>query len=46
MEGSEEERGRSRRLIVEDRGWSRTGRVRSGWVIERSGDVVCGLHHA
>jgi hypothetical protein len=24
----------------------RTGRVLGGWVVERSGGVVCGLHHA
>jgi hypothetical protein len=24
----------------------RTGRVLSGWTIERSGDTVCGLHRA
>jgi hypothetical protein len=33
-------------LGVEDRGWSSTGRVLSGWRIKRSGDDVCGLHHA
>jgi hypothetical protein len=37
---------RSRRLGVEDRGWSSTGRVLSGQTIERSGDAMCGLHHA
>jgi hypothetical protein len=46
MAGSDEDHGRSRRLSVEDRGWSSTGRVLSGWAIERSGDVVCGLHRA
>jgi hypothetical protein len=25
---------------------SRLGRVLGGWAIERSGDVVCGLHRA
>jgi hypothetical protein len=44
--GSDEDRGRSRRLGVEDKGWSSTGRVLGGRMIERSGDAVCGLHHA
>jgi hypothetical protein len=44
--GSDEDRGRSRRPGVEDRGWSSTGRVLGGRAIERSGDTVCGLHHA
>jgi hypothetical protein len=46
MEGSDKDRGRSRRLGVEDRGWSRTGWVLDGHTIEISGDVVCGLHGA
>jgi hypothetical protein len=46
MAGSDEDHGRSRRLCVEDRGWSGTGRVLDGWVIERSGDAMCGLHRA
>jgi hypothetical protein len=46
MAGSGEDHGRSRRLSVEDRGWSSTGRVLSGRTIERLGDAVCGLHHA
>jgi hypothetical protein len=46
MAGSDEDRGRSRRSVAEDRGWSSTGWVLGGWVIERSGDTVCGLHHA
>jgi hypothetical protein len=46
MMGSDEDRGRSRRLGAEDRGWSSTGRVLSGRMIERSGDVVCDLHRA
>jgi hypothetical protein len=37
---------RSRRLGVEDRGWSSTGQVLGGRMIEKSGDAVCGLHHA
>jgi hypothetical protein len=46
MMGSDEDRGRSRRLGAEDRGWSSTGRVLSGRMIERSGDAVCDLHRA
>jgi hypothetical protein len=46
MAGNDEDRGRSRRLGVEDRGWSSTGRVLGGRMIERSGDAVCDLHHA
>jgi hypothetical protein len=46
MVGSDEDRGRSRRLGVEDQGWSSTGRVLSGQMIERPGDAVCSLHHA
>jgi hypothetical protein len=30
MTGSDEDRGRSRRLGVEDRGWSRTSQVLGG----------------
>jgi hypothetical protein len=44
--GSDEDRGRSRRSGVEDRGWSSTSRVLSGWTIERSGDTVSSLHLA
>jgi hypothetical protein len=32
--------------LVQRTGDSRTGRVLSGWMIERSGGVVSGLHHA
>jgi hypothetical protein len=46
MAGSDEDRDMSRRLGVEDRGWSSTGRVLGGRTIERSGDGVCGLQHA
>jgi hypothetical protein len=46
MAGSDEDRGRSMRLGIEDWGWSSTGRVLSGQMIERSGDTVCGLHRA
>jgi hypothetical protein len=45
MAGSDEDRGRSRRLGAEDRGWSNTGWVLDGQTIERSGNTVCGLHH-
>jgi hypothetical protein len=46
MTANNEDRGRSRRLGAEDWGWSSIGRVLGGRTIERSGDVVCGLHHA
>jgi hypothetical protein len=45
MAGSDEDLGRSRRLGVEDRGWSSAGRVLGGRMIERSSDAVCGLYH-
>jgi hypothetical protein len=32
--------------LVQRTGDGRTGRVLSGRVIERSGGIVCGLHHA
>jgi hypothetical protein len=41
MAGSIEDRGRSRRLGVEDWGWLSTGQVLGGRTIERSSDVVC-----
>jgi hypothetical protein len=46
MAGNDGDRGRSRRLDVEDRGWLSKGRVLDGWTIERSGDAMCGLHRA
>jgi hypothetical protein len=46
MAGSNGDRGRSRRLGTVDRGWSSIGQVLRGWTIERSGDAICGLHHA
>jgi hypothetical protein len=46
MAGIDEDRGRSRRLGAEDQRWSSIGRVLGGRPIERSGDVVCGLHGA
>jgi hypothetical protein len=46
LAGSNEDLGRSRRPGAEDRGWSTTGQVIGGRTIERSGDVVCGLHRA
>jgi hypothetical protein len=46
MTGSDEDHGWSWRPDAEDRIWLGTGRVLSGWTIERSGDTVCGLHHA
>jgi hypothetical protein len=46
MAGSDYDRGRSRRLGAEDRGWTSTGWVLGGWTIERSSDAMCGLHRA
>jgi hypothetical protein len=46
MAGSDEDRGRSTRLGIEDWGWSSTGRVLGGRTIERSGDTVYDLHRA
>jgi hypothetical protein len=46
MVSSDEDHGRSRRPSAEDRGWSSTGRVLGGRMIERSGDAMCGLHCA
>jgi hypothetical protein len=46
LAGSDEDCGRSRRPGAADQGWSSTGRVLSGRVIERMGDAVCGLYHA
>jgi hypothetical protein len=46
MTDSDENRGRSRRLGAEDREWSNTSRVFGDQTIERSGNTVCGLHHA
>jgi hypothetical protein len=45
MVGSDDDRGRSRRLGVEDRRWSSTCRVLSGWMIGRLGDAMCVLYH-
>jgi hypothetical protein len=46
MVDSDIDQGRSRRLGAEDQGWSSTGQVLGGRTIERSDDIVCGLHHA
>jgi hypothetical protein len=46
MADIDEDRGRSRRLGAEDRGGSSTCRLLGGQTIQRSGDAVCGLHHA
>jgi hypothetical protein len=46
MAGSDKDRGRSRRLGAENRGWSGSGRVLGGRAIQRFGDAVCGLHCA
>jgi hypothetical protein len=44
MASNDKDRGRSRRLGVEDRGWSSIGWILGGQTIERSGDAVCSLH--
>jgi hypothetical protein len=46
MTGSDEDRGRSRSPGAEDQRWSSICRILGGRTIERSGDVVCGLHCA
>jgi hypothetical protein len=46
MLGSDEDRGRSRRLGAQDRRWSSIGQILGGRMIESSGDTVCGVHHA
>jgi hypothetical protein len=43
---NDEDLGSSRRLGIEDLGWSSTGRVLGSRMIGRSGDAVCGLHRA
>jgi hypothetical protein len=43
MMGSDD---RSRRPAAEDQGWSSTGRILGGQMVERSGDIMCGLHCA
>jgi hypothetical protein len=44
MAGSDENLDRSRRPIIEDRGWSSIGQVLSGQTIGRLGDTVWGLY--
>jgi hypothetical protein len=44
MTGGNEGQHRSRRLGAEDQRWSSAGRVLSCRMIDRLGDVVCGLH--
>jgi hypothetical protein len=46
MAGSDEDHGRSRRPGADHWGWLRICWVLGGWMIKRSGDVVCGLHRA
>jgi hypothetical protein len=46
MADRDEDQGRSRKFGAHDQGWSSTGRVLSGLMIERSSDIVCGLHRA
>jgi hypothetical protein len=46
LTGSNEDRGRSRRLGAEDWVWLSIGLVLGGRMIVRSGDAVCDLPHA
>jgi hypothetical protein len=46
MTDRDEDLGRSRRLDAEDQRWLSTSRILGGRTIRRSGNVVCGLHHA
>jgi hypothetical protein len=46
MVGRDKDHGRNRRPGAEDRGWSNTCRVLGARTVGRSGDAVCGLHHA
>jgi hypothetical protein len=43
---ADEDRSRSRRLGIQDRGWSSTAQVLGGQTIETSGDAVSDLHRA
>jgi hypothetical protein len=42
--GSDDDRGRSRRPDVDDRGWLSTGQVLGDRTIKRWSDTVCGQH--
>jgi hypothetical protein len=46
MADNDKDRGKSRRLGAEDWGWSSKVWVLGGRTIERSGNIVCGLHCA
>jgi hypothetical protein len=46
MTDSDSDLGRSRRHDIEDRRWSNTCQILSGWMIGRSGDAVCDLYRA
>jgi hypothetical protein len=46
MADRDEDRSKSRRPDEENRGWSTTGQVLSGRMIEGLNDIVCGLHRA
>jgi hypothetical protein len=46
MADGNEDRDRSSRPDAEDQRWSSTSQVLDDWMIERSGDTVCGLHRA
>jgi hypothetical protein len=46
MAGNDDDLGRSMRPGAEDWGWTSTGQIFNGRTIGRSGDAICGLHHA
>jgi hypothetical protein len=46
MAGSDKDRGRSRTPSAEDQRWLSICWVLDGRALGRSGDTVCGLHHA
>jgi hypothetical protein len=46
MVNNDDDVDRSRRSGADDRGWSSTCWVLDDRTIERSGNTVCGLHHA
>jgi hypothetical protein len=46
MVGNDEDPGRSRGLGAVDQGWTSTGQVLGGRMIETPSDAVCCLHHA
>jgi hypothetical protein len=44
MADNDKDRGKSRRPVAEDWGWSSVGRIHGGRMIGMSGDIVCSLH--